>query len=976
MLERFYREARAAATLNHPNICPVYDVDEIDGTHCISMGFIEGQPLSAFVRPEKPLSQKQAVQIVRKLAAGLNEAHSHGVIHRDLKPDNVMIDKRSNPVIMDFGLARRTTSDDIRMTQGGQMIGTPAYMSPEQVEGDVELMGPRSDIYSVGVILYELLTGRLPFQGSVASVLAQIIKAEPVPPGELRKGLNSELQAICLKMMAGNLDDRYASMAEVGKDLAALVKGKPTSVRNSMAGVASEGLATGDEGLSQLIAAEDHPLQGQLGVRRRSKALKFKPIQGIVAAIAVVGLLAVYVLFIRVGKQTVRLEIDDPTAQVYVDGDEVHIKNFGATIELSPGDHGLEIRRGDLLVRADSLTVFDGKNPVLKLEVLEPEKPQPPGPVPEQSTKPEPLTKPGQPTKIGPVVAKLSNRAAVEWALGVGIVLKVESGGTTRDVQNLSDLPPNPLVVRQLTVPDHVRAATGKWHHLAAFQDLREFYATGPGVDDEALTFVGQLPKLELVDLTRTRVTDAGLAKLVGLNALKTIRIAGFEDARVDVTDAAGATFLKIPSLQTLNLNSCRITDAIVPQIARLPALKDLYLYSNPITDAEIPTLKALKLSRLGLGSTKVTDASAEAFNEMTTLSTLILNSTAFSDKGLSRLTSLKLDGLYIVRCPITQDALKKWMSANPDTEVYVEYGVTISGSSDPQPATTASVPPISAPFNFDDGIPEAFLKSKVPVVRTIGWMISRKMEAIIQFRNGTSLSSKSVRKFTEVPTVPFAITHVTLSSSSVVGKDDWGFLKSLPDLDGIVGNKREFNDEALSMLIGHSKLRSVHFSGCGVSDDGIEYLSSLPNLRSITFYGSDGNSTLPGISDNAVPSIARLRGVTSVTLSKTLITNEGFRRMVSSLPQLNSLTLLGGQINDDGITSIRGLRQLSTLSLNGPGYSDRSIAVAATLPQLSGLHLSGTSITDNGLRALANHPGISTFSCHEQRSQITAWCI
>jgi hypothetical protein len=252
----------------------------------------------------------------------------------------------------------------------------------------------------------------------------------------------------------------------------------------------------------------------------------------------------------------------------------------------------------------------------------------------------------------------------------------------------------------------------------------------------------------------------------------------------------------------------------------------------------------------------------------------------------------LKLDSLYIVRCPITQDAVKKWMSANPDTEVSVEYGVTISGSSDPQPATPASTPSVLAPLKLEDGIPEEFLKSKVPAVRAIGWLISRKVESLCKFRNGTSLSSKSVREFTDVPTVPFAITHVTLRSSSIVGKDDWGFLKSLPDLDGIVGNTPAFNDEAISMLSGHSKIRSVHLSGSGVSDDGIKYLSSLPNLRSITFIGNDGNSTRPDISDAAVPSIARLRGVTSVTLNKTLITNEGFRRIVSSLPQLSSLTL------------------------------------------------------------------------------------
>jgi len=161
LLERFYREARAAATLRHPNICPVYDVGQIEGTHYISMAFIEGHPLSALVQSAKPQPERQVLIVVRKLAQALQDAHDHGIVHRDLKPANIMVDTRNEPIIMDFGLARQLQRDtNIRITQSGMLIGTPAYMSPEQIDGELDKIGPPTDQYSLGVILYELLTGQ------------------------------------------------------------------------------------------------------------------------------------------------------------------------------------------------------------------------------------------------------------------------------------------------------------------------------------------------------------------------------------------------------------------------------------------------------------------------------------------------------------------------------------------------------------------------------------------------------------------------------------------------------------------------------------------------------------------------------------------------------------------------------------------------------------------------------------------------
>jgi serine/threonine protein kinase len=225
VLARFYREARSAATVVHPNICPVHDVGEIGGVSYLTMAYVEGKPLSHLIEGPKPPTPRQSALLVRKLALALEEAHRRGVIHRDLKPANVMIDRRGEPVIMDFGLARRGRKGDPRLTQEGSFLGTPAYSPPEQVSGKVEAMGPASDVYSLGVILYELLAGRLPFTGDMMAILSSVLLEQPPPPSQFRPDLDVELETICLKAMAKKIPDRHASMADLAAELQNYLRG-------------------------------------------------------------------------------------------------------------------------------------------------------------------------------------------------------------------------------------------------------------------------------------------------------------------------------------------------------------------------------------------------------------------------------------------------------------------------------------------------------------------------------------------------------------------------------------------------------------------------------------------------------------------------------------------------------------------------------------------------------------------------------
>jgi len=235
-VERFFREARAAAQLRSPYVCTVFDVGQIAGIHYISMAFIDGQPLDRLIAEGKLKDLRRIADITLKIARGLHKAHEQGIMHRDLKPANIMIDRDGEPIVMDFGLARKV-DEDTNITTPGKILGTPAYMSPEQVDGDPKKIGHATDIYSLGVVLYQMLTGRVPFQGTFTSILHKIAHEQPQKPSAVSPGIAADapLERICLKMMAKSQEERFSSMAAVANALdEAIPREGPAAVQPSV----------------------------------------------------------------------------------------------------------------------------------------------------------------------------------------------------------------------------------------------------------------------------------------------------------------------------------------------------------------------------------------------------------------------------------------------------------------------------------------------------------------------------------------------------------------------------------------------------------------------------------------------------------------------------------------------------------------------------------------------------------------------
>src|SRR5579871_80891 len=224
-IERFRREAKNAAALNHPNIVSIYDRGEAEETYYIAMEFLDGRTLKELIVSRGPAPVNVAVEYARQILSALRFAHRHGIVHRDIKPHNVLVDNEGRVKVTDFGIARAGTS---QMTEAGSIVGTAQYLSPEQARGtDVD---QRSDLYSLGVVLYELLTGETPFEGDTPVEIAmKHLSATPEPPSALRPGVPRELDWVVMRALAKDPEDRFQSAEEMDADLERVARGAPVA---------------------------------------------------------------------------------------------------------------------------------------------------------------------------------------------------------------------------------------------------------------------------------------------------------------------------------------------------------------------------------------------------------------------------------------------------------------------------------------------------------------------------------------------------------------------------------------------------------------------------------------------------------------------------------------------------------------------------------------------------------------------------
>jgi tRNA A-37 threonylcarbamoyl transferase component Bud32 len=293
-VQRFHREARAAAQVWHPHVCPIYDVGEHDGQPYIVMAYVPGQTLAKHLAAQGRYEDVgQAVALARQVLEALEAVHGCGIVHRDLKPSNILLDAAGRPVLTDFGLAR-PENDAEHLTSDGLIVGTTSYMAPEQAAGHSEQLGPWTDVYSLGVVLYQMLTGRLPFEGPPLTVLAKIVHEAPPAPSSFRADLAPALEQVLLRALAKEPTGRYQSARQFAEALKGWSAGTPGFEPTMPPATAPVGAPQRAERLDKDAATAGYPSTPALDRRRWFETAGYL----LAAAVLLAGCVMLSVLFI------------------------------------------------------------------------------------------------------------------------------------------------------------------------------------------------------------------------------------------------------------------------------------------------------------------------------------------------------------------------------------------------------------------------------------------------------------------------------------------------------------------------------------------------------------------------------------------------------------------------------------------------------------------------------------------------------
>ncbi len=804
MQQRLVREARAAAILKHPNLCRVYDVDQTDGTWFIAMELVEGRPLSNYIRSGKPPSLRIAATLVRKMALAMQVAHDQGVIHRDLKPSNILIDQHGEPIVMDFGLSfRPVQSGQERLTQDGTLVGSPAYMSPEQARADSKAIGPASDIYGLGVIFYELLTGQLPFTGSVLAILAKVLSEPPTPVNTLRPEIGDDLAAICHRMLAKQPSERFASMNDVANALAKWLKKAaaprpagsektPTATDQSASPESNDGLIITAK---RSLKAHDYEQAAQLleqipysqhtdetaALLHKAQDLRDEVMWLIADMDQAVGLHQLEELPVTL-KRLLQLKPGHKRAKELL----ARLESYGKADDVRYRYSS----EGDLLPARSEDGVFSGFSRSLALTLslalavfaavtwftwsyLSRSHTDPT--VPQLNTESQPAsrlpTAASEAKKSAPAIpgAKLPadrttgvaaatetdpDRAVAAWSLSINGVVDIDVAGNAQVLSGPdTKLPSQPLKVIKLHFGEKgpTTLKDADLQQLTALKSLSVLgIANAPAVSDEGVRPLKSLTSLESVSLYATNVGDDSVRILAGL-----------------------------PKLNTIQLNETKVTDAGVAQLSQLPNLR--YLAVGPLISDE--GVKALSMNK--------------------ELLSLTLRSPTITDRGFALLEGHPaLDQLFIGHLSqVTPDALSVLRTLPKLT------GIDIHGR-----------------MLTEIGV------SHLAAISTL------KSLTIIQQATGQQLASlKAIQ----------SLEHLGIQNTNMTDAD----FTLLPEINGLTSLRilgAKITDESVEPLARRRGLMSLELWRTGITEAGIARLKQLaPNLNVIAEVSAPSASTV-----------------------------------------------------------------------------------------------------------------------------------
>ncbi|HEX4147576.1 MAG TPA: protein kinase, partial [Pirellulales bacterium] len=612
---RFQHEVKAAARLTHQHIVTAYDADEAAGMHYLVMEYVEGQDLSAIVKANGPLNVAQGVDYVVQAARGLEHAHSQGVIHRDVKPSNLLLDQRGVVKILDMGLARMDNplagpDSGEGLTATGSIMGTVEFMSPEQAL-DTAQADARSDIYSLGYTLYYLLSGKKPYDGDTAMKKLVAHRDAPIPSLlQVRPEASADLEAVYRKMVAKNPANRYASMREAREALEAVQAG-----RRPLGGAGPASPVPVKARLAEW--PHDRPVSRQKAKAARSKTPLIAA-GAIVVLLLVVGAWMMPAMLSRgPGKQLPAA--DSPQSALARPGSDkpsppaTSTKPVAAARAAAPT--GLPMGPAPIDAAAGVPSRVDPQHVDRALN--------------------DPTTESADPFMLGadsdsvadpaaesaPPADPALERKAAEWIINVGGKVVVEFSNHSRMPKGVADLPAEPFTVAGVQL-----------------QKLRR-------INDQSLANLDGLSHLCRICLDDTAITDAAAKRLAMHSSIVLLMV-----SRTSFSDEGLAQLATLTHLSTFRANDTKITDRGAQSLARHKQLAELYLANTAITDAGVALLSELPLKYCFLNGTRVTDAGLKHLHDCKTLATLGVSQTAVGDAGLAQIADLPLLGRLQIR--------------------------------------------------------------------------------------------------------------------------------------------------------------------------------------------------------------------------------------------------------------------------------------------------------------------------------------
>jgi serine/threonine protein kinase len=662
-VRRFYREVQAAAQLVHPNIVLAYDAGQAGTIHYFAMEYVEGSDLARLVKEHGPLPIAQACDYIRQAALGLQHAHERGLVHRDIKPHNLLVTHASSKAvvkILDMGLARfqGLTGPEHALTQSGAVIGTPDFIAPEQAlkaaAADI-----RSDLYSLGCTLHYLLTGQAPHQGaSLTEILLKHQLEAALPAQQQRPDTPDDLQAILNRLMAKRPEERFQTPAEVADALAPFCQPGATASKRvlrhrpadrneeetewsfsealpgnrNLTRTASLAQTDRTAWLSQALARKKH------GASQAGSVIRTWLVAGAIVLATAIALIALMLL-------------------------------------LTGNDRRNEPDRDAV---ANSKAAKQPPKPPKNAEGARPQPAPAPAPRKPREAEPQPANPPNPPAPaVLPEGLAAAHRQAATWALKLGGRVHVRGGRELAGPAFVAALPREDFVIDtirfdpQLKIPDTdlqplrglarltsldlsgIEVADASLRHLQDLPDL-ERLTLPPTVGNEGIKHLKDLTSLQFLFLASTRVTDSGLEHLTGLTNLMSLNL-----NETAVSDKGLAWLGRLPQLKIIELRHALITDAGMEHLKGLTTLEALHLTATRVRGPGLAFLPEASLKDLWLDQTRVTREGLQLVGRFPNLTALHLENLNISDADLGFLKGLgDLRVLYLNDNPLTDKGL------------------------------------------------------------------------------------------------------------------------------------------------------------------------------------------------------------------------------------------------------------------------------------------------------------------------------